>query len=773
MKKMFLSVLCAVCIAALNFNIITVSASLDDTTLVELDYITSAKAGNIFAITDTISFRQIITNKVSESVVSNYYWNITDETGTSVATYSGSDELGAGAEKTRRITLDNPGKYGIYTINVTEENYRKASPGTKYTVQYTEEFSVCISLTSSNVDEHFGFNQSLVRGLGDSSSISLIHNVGAKWNRESIMWIGIESSSTKGSYNISNSTISRVDAEIAGGINMIGVLTGRHPLYCNGGTENPNTPEDIAAFAAMCGYVAETFEGRIETFEIWNEWNSSNFNPTMESPETYAEVLKASYAAIKAANPNATVIGCDVAGIDTAQIAWIRRVLTALNGEKAMDAISVHCYDFSATEGFPEMQFVNEATNLKNLLAEFNLDIPIWLTETGINTYDNSTHGFVSGTTKNVQLNSMVMMNTVNKAYGLFDYVLQYCLYDNSNKSLISANWGVLNCWQRGYTEEPEAKLVPHGAKPAYLGLAAMNYFIGGNATFVDKKKNDRCYAFEFHNNNLNKDVLVAINGGIVNTVTQDFDLGCQNIDIYDKYGNLKKQLNSATGVYSIETYTDPIYIVGEFGNLEEINSDIRIRAAVDVNTNVVTISGNVPDPGDFVSIMVVTKGAELTAYDSSRVKFLTQATADGDGNFSASYTADSLQGEYQIYVNTKARRSKVIKDLVLSYSLPGLTVTKNEQAVTAMSQLSAGDRPVITLSGLDISQDSWAQLIVAQYSGDELINVSFTDTVGSFTTLGSEFMKDFTVVNGADSIKVMYWYMDTLVPILEHYEIN
>lgn len=819
MRKKILAVLFAVCIAA-SLNTVTASASQDDTTLVDIDYITSANAaitGNIFAITDTISFSQTITNKENESVVSNYSWNVTDETGTTVAACSGSDVLGAAESKMRSISIPNPGKYGIYTINVTEENYRSANQGTKYTANYKDEFSVCISLDSNNIDENFGFNHKLIGQGGEyEKSAPLMQKAGARWHRESVMWAGVEPPVHKDGVEYIDDKYINLDkyklkleyTKNIKGINTVCVLTGRNSKY--DGNNCPTSPTGIEAYADFCSYVATELHGLVDHFEIWNEWNVTNFNPSRESPEDYANLLKASYSAIKAVDSNIVVIGCDCSGIlpvwsekhgeEVVKTSWMRRVFAALNdGDTHMDAISVHCYDYSATDGFPEMQFINEVQSLKELMRQYNIDVPIWLTETGFSTYDAnstsvSTKGFVPGCTKDVQLNSMVLINAVNKAYGLFDKVIQYCFYDENCISFIEYNWGVLNCRDReggrattqsdideilkaypGLTsgEIKLLKLVPYGAKPAYLGIAAMNYFIGGNTTYVDKKKSDRCYAFEFHNNNLNKDVLLAINGGIVNNMTQTFDLGCQSVDVYDKYGNFKTQLSSATGVYSVETYADPIYIVGDFGKFEEVSSDIRLRASVDVNTNLVTISGNVPEPYDLVSIMVVTKGPELSSYDASRVKFLGQTTADGDGNFSASYTADTLEGEYQIYVNTKERRSKVIKDLVLSYSLPGITVTKNDQTVTDISLLSAGDRPVVKLTGLNISSDSNAQLIVAQYSGGELINVKFTDAAGTFTTLGSEFLSDFTVAAGADTIRIMYWYMDTLVPIIEQYTID
>ena len=772
--KKSIAVLFAVCMA-LGFDTTVMPASVSAaqavSSLVGYGNPKGAKVGSIFLATDAIEFTQTITNKSDEDVVSEYTWTVTDETGTYSATYNGADDLGAGETKTRNITFDNPGKYGIYTISAREDSFAASNPAYKYTVYNSYEFSVCIALDESNYDTKFGFNHKLVGVNGEYElTVPLMIQAGAVWHRESIMWQGVEPKE-KGTYISLETYKERLRWIKASGINSVCVLTGRNPLYDN--NYCPSSDEGIAAYANFCAFVASELSGIVDHFEVWNEWNAKNFNPSLEPPETYAKVLKAAYAAMKAANPNVTVIGCDVAGVNPAQVTWIRRVLNALNGETAMDAISVHSYDFLEDSGFPELQYVEKVRAIKDLMTQYNLDIPLWLSEVGFSTYDSSNPGFVPSCTEKEQLNSMVMLNVINKAYGLFDNLIQYCFYSKNNAPGIEYNWGVMKSDQTSYPGPLEPAIVPTGAKPAYLGIAAMNYFVGGNATFVDKIGSDRRYAFRFRNGNLDKDVIVAINGGIVNNSVRDFDLGCQSISVYDKYGNLKEEMTSKTGVYQIETTAAPTYIVGDFTKLEEYIPDIRIRAAADLNSNEITISGNAGEPHDTVSLMVVTKGSELRTFSSSRVKYLGQVTSDRQGNFSAKYTADTVEGEYQIYINTEKRRSKLIKDLEFTYSLPGISVTKNGEAITSMSQLTAGDTPSVTLTGLESLGEYSPQLIVAQYAGNELININFIDAAGPYETPDGGFETDFTVAEGADRIKVMHWYLNTLTPVIAYYEIR
>lgn len=66
--------------------------------------------------------------------------------------------------------------------------------------------------------------------------------------------------------------------------------------------------KDNAGYAALMYYLADRYAGRIQAWEIWNEQNlASNFDGMVDIPR-YAELLKAGYQAVKAADPNAIVL---------------------------------------------------------------------------------------------------------------------------------------------------------------------------------------------------------------------------------------------------------------------------------------------------------------------------------------------------------------------------------------------------------------------------------------------------------------------------------
>lgn len=102
----------------------------------------------------------------------------------------------------------------------------------------------------------------------------------------------------------------------------------------------------IAAYARYVRFMVKYFKGRVDQFEIWNEWNIGMGSPTMPrkpgTPQAYVKLLKAAYAAAKEENPAAVIIGGAVAGIDDT---WINAFGSA-GGFQYLDAFSVHPYEF-------------------------------------------------------------------------------------------------------------------------------------------------------------------------------------------------------------------------------------------------------------------------------------------------------------------------------------------------------------------------------------------------------------------------------------------
>jgi hypothetical protein len=132
------------------------------------------------------------------------------------------------------------------------------------------------------------------------------------------------------------------------------ILDYGNKLYDNGG--QIRSPEGIAAYVRYVHFVVKYFRGRVDQFEVWNEWNIGSGGTQEQksarygSPQEYAVLLRAAYTAIKVENPSAVVIGGAFAGYD---YAWIDAFGRA-GGFNSLDGFSIHPYVFS--EGRPVPQ---------------------------------------------------------------------------------------------------------------------------------------------------------------------------------------------------------------------------------------------------------------------------------------------------------------------------------------------------------------------------------------------------------------------------------
>jgi hypothetical protein len=256
--------------------------------------------------------------------------------------------------------------------------------------------------------------------------LQMAYDAGSRWDRFDFSWPDIEPS--KGAWDFGpHDTL--VNDLVAAKINMVGILLwtpdwaatspdvdldGRsleqRPFSWYAPVPHSMTPDADGAGDAVAASsppqglylawddpnnywgsyvytVVSHYGDRVKHWEMWNEPEWDYF--WTGSSTDYAQLLKVGYQATKAACPDCTVL---FGGLHYwANPSYYRWVLNQINADPAapannyfFDALSVHLYVRSSS-------IYNEIDNIRSGMSTYNVgDHPIWLTETGVPVWDDS-----------------------------------------------------------------------------------------------------------------------------------------------------------------------------------------------------------------------------------------------------------------------------------------------------------------------------------------------------------------------------------------------
>lgn len=110
------------------------------------------------------------------------------------------------------------------------------------------------------------------------------------------------------------------------------------PSWETGSSDEHTPPANPNDYAAFVGGLAQRFAGRIAAYELWNEEDSSAWWTGGPNPAAYAQLLRASYPVIKAADPHAVVL---LGGLTGNDYSFLEGVYQA-GGKGSFDAVGVH-----------------------------------------------------------------------------------------------------------------------------------------------------------------------------------------------------------------------------------------------------------------------------------------------------------------------------------------------------------------------------------------------------------------------------------------------
>jgi len=145
------------------------------------------------------------------------------------------------------------------------------------------------------------------------------------------------------------------------------------------GPGSASMPKQLAEWREFVSTVATKYRGFITAYEIGNEPNLKTF--WSGTPQDYAAYVQTAAAAIRAADPAATIVAGGPLVRDASDLPVIRRWLApVMTTGTDIDAVAVHVYP-------PARDLVKVATLLDDVTAEVDAisgGLPIWVTELNV-----------------------------------------------------------------------------------------------------------------------------------------------------------------------------------------------------------------------------------------------------------------------------------------------------------------------------------------------------------------------------------------------------
>lgn len=175
-------------------------------------------------------------------------------------------------------------------------------------------------------------------------TLGLMTDAGFGWARQWISWESVEP--TQGSY--SWDTLDKVVAAAERNNVKLMLILLRAPTWAS---PKGGIPQDKQLYARFVSTVATRYKGKIAAYEVWNEQNLAGETGGTVNVGEYAELLKAAFPAIKAADPNAIVVygGLTPTGENNPALAiddtiYLKQSYAYNNGEikQYFDVLGVH-----------------------------------------------------------------------------------------------------------------------------------------------------------------------------------------------------------------------------------------------------------------------------------------------------------------------------------------------------------------------------------------------------------------------------------------------
>ncbi|EFO81221.1 hypothetical protein OSCT_0917 [Oscillochloris trichoides DG-6] len=275
------------------------------------------------------------------------------------------------------------------------------------------------------INSHIASRYPIYESLATPADV--VANIGVGWVREDFQFARIQPSRDKFDWGWHDRMIDLMSAR---GIQVIGLLNAPTPSWASGQPGNTFYPPDPQTFANFASAVVTRYRGRISYWQVWNEPDNAHYWQPQPNIPAYAELLKATYRAIKAADPNAQVLAASVVSPQPA--GDFLRQLHAQGAWNSFDIISVHPYTEPAG---PEEGQINVAGigSIQGVAANYGSK-PIWATEFGWSAGPSDRTGGRALIDAQTQANYLVRGSVLLQAAGA-ERIFWYNLKDSGSQT--------------------------------------------------------------------------------------------------------------------------------------------------------------------------------------------------------------------------------------------------------------------------------------------------------------------------------------------------
>ncbi|MBM3497195.1 MAG: glycoside hydrolase family 5 protein [Armatimonadetes bacterium] len=423
-----------------------------------------------------------------------------------------------GAPTPLSITPDAPGAYDLQ-LRIAGQEDSPTAPWADFrfavlpSLEPTEEdrqFSVCT---------HFGQRWPL-------SVMPMIARAGIRVYRDEISWGACEPE--KGTLAIPDWCREYIEEGARHGLEPLIIADYANRHYDEGGF--PLSPEARAGFARYAALLARELQPHLNLIEVWNEWCGGCGMGKPGPAEGYAPLFREAATAIRAENPDATIIG--IGG------EWDWKAFPQMMADGAgagMDAYSIHPYHYPNLAGPWLRTHLQTATEAAGDAA--GRPVPLWITEIGW-----PTHMGASGSGFLHQARCLVRMMVAALTTGAQGVVWYDFKDDGLNLNYNENNFGIVH--------HQDFLLAP---KPGYVAYAHLIASLRGKTLAEQEVTPEGLWRTKYADDGDSVTILFTAEQG--QTIPYDLPAGTRVEDMFGR-------AIAAEG--SIEVTWDPVFVIEE-----------------------------------------------------------------------------------------------------------------------------------------------------------------------------------------------------------------